>query len=223
LSDDRGSSSSIADPVPKQLIIGLTGPIAAGKSTVAALLSEHGAFVIDADRVYQSLLEPGSALWRQLRDRFGHAIVTSEGVDRSALGNLVFDDARALRDLERISHPAIAKRVREEIGKSNAPVIAIEAVKLIQSELYELVDCVWLVNADRDVRLRRLQESRGLDASAARARLAASDDVVPTSLRPDAVIDNSRDIDTTRAAVESAWQRLTARCGREIESEKVTT
>src|SRR5262245_35346231 len=80
-------ASSTAGPVPNQLVIGVTWPIAAGKSTVAALLREHGASVIDADRVYESLLEPGSALWRQLRDRFGSTIVTSEGVDRTALGN----------------------------------------------------------------------------------------------------------------------------------------
>src|SRR5688572_16559841 len=90
----RGVSNS------SPLVIGLTGPIASGKSTVAELLRQRGAEIIDADRVYRSLLQPGSELWRQVVERFGPAIVRSDGeIDRAELGRIVFADPAALADL----------------------------------------------------------------------------------------------------------------------------
>jgi dephospho-CoA kinase len=131
------------------VVIGLTGPIASGKSTVAELLRQRGAEVIDADHVYRSLLQSGSVLWRQVVERFGPAIVGSDGeIDRAALGNVVFADPAALADLDRITHPAVIAEIRTRIGRSSAPLIVLEAVKLVQSGLAFDVDALWFVSAD---------------------------------------------------------------------------
>src|SRR5918997_7167370 len=96
------SQRGVSDSSP--FVIGLTGPIASGKSTVAELLRQRGAEIIDADRVYRSLLHHGSELWRQVVERFGPAIVGSDGeIDRAALGRVVFSDPAALADLDRIT------------------------------------------------------------------------------------------------------------------------
>lgn len=194
--------------VGQKTVIGLTGSIAAGKSTVASLLKNHGAHVIDADRVYRSLLVPGSVLWDRLVESFGSDIVAGDEIDRAALADIVFHDPAALVKLERITHPEVVARVLEEIAQSTDHVTVIEAVKLIQSGLAEHIDSLWVITAEPEVRLRRLQEHRGLKPHDARARMAASESVVPSCVRPDEVIDNSGDLGATRAAVETALERL---------------
>jgi dephospho-CoA kinase len=193
---------------PRRLIIGLTGPIAAGKSTVAALLAERGAHVIDADRVYRSLLQTDPTLSRRIGEAFGSGVVTGNTIDRAALAEIVFNDPVALTKLERITHPVIEERIFQEVGDSTARLIAIEAVKLIQAGLADRVDSVWVVTAGPDVRLRRLVTSRGLSVAAAKERMAASDFVVPSSVTPDVVIDNSGDLNVTREAVDDALGAL---------------
>ena len=122
-------------------MIGLTGPIASGKSTVADLLRQRGAEVIDADRVYRSLLAPGSTLWRRVVERFGSAIVGPDGeIDRAALADIVFADPEALADLDRITHPAVVAEIRSRIARASSPLVVLEAVKLVQSGLASDVD-----------------------------------------------------------------------------------
>jgi dephospho-CoA kinase len=197
----------ISDSSP--FVIGLTGPIASGKSTVAELLRQRGAEVIDADRVYRSLLQPGSQLWRRIVERFGSEIVGSDGeIDRAELGGVVFADPEALGDLDRITHPAVVAEVRTRIGRSRAPLIVLEAVKLVQSGLASDVDALWFVNADAETRLRRLMFRSGLDEASARARIAAAPDTVPEGVDVSATIDNSGDLASTAAAIEDALQAV---------------
>ena len=203
------SQWGIGDASP--FVIGLTGPIASGKSTIAELLRQRGAEVIDADRVYRSLLQPGSELWRQVVKRFGPAIVGSDGkIDRAALGGVVFADPAALADLDRITHPAVVAEVRARIARSNAPHIVVEAVKLVQSGLASDVDALWFISADPETRLRRLMSRSGLDEASARARIAAAPDTVPEGVDVGAMIDNSGDLGSTEAAIEEAWQAVWA-------------
>jgi dephospho-CoA kinase len=190
-------------------VIGLTGPIASGKSTVAELLRQRGAEVIDADRVYRALLQPGSGLWRQVVERFGPAIVGSTGeIDRTALGGVVFADPEALADLDRITHPAVVNEVRARIGRSTAPVIVVEAVKLAQSGLGSDVDTLWFIRADPETRLRRLMSRSGMVEASARARIAAAPDTVPEDVDVGATIDNSGDLASTLAAIDDAWRAV---------------
>jgi dephospho-CoA kinase len=205
--DAKVSERGTGDSSP--FVIGLTGPIASGKSTIAELLRERGAEVIDADRVYRSLLQPGSDLWRQVVERFGPAIVGSTGeIDRTALGRVVFADPEALADLDRITHPAVVNEVRARIGRSTAPVIVVEAVKLAQSDLGSDVDTLWFIRADPETRLRRLMSRSGMDEASARARIAAAPDTVPEGVDVGAAIDNSGDLASISAAVDEAWRAV---------------
>jgi dephospho-CoA kinase len=173
------------------------------------LLRQRGAEVIDADRVYRSLLQPGSDLWRQVVERFGRAIVGSDGeIDRAALGRLVFADPVALAELDSITHPAVVAEIRTRIGRSCAPVIVLEAVKLVQSGLASDVDALWFVVADPETRLRRLMSRSGMDEASAQARIAAAPDTVPEGVEVAATIDNSGDLASTAAAIDEAWRAI---------------
>jgi dephospho-CoA kinase len=205
--DGAGTQRRTGDPSP--FVIGLTGPIASGKSTVAELLRQRGADVIDADRVYRSLLQPGSGLWRQIVARFGPEIVGPDGeINRAALGGVVFADPEALADLDRITHPAVVAEVRTRIARSTAPFVVLEAIKLVQSGLASDVDALWFVTADPETRRHRLMSRSGMDEASARARIAAAPDTVPEGVDVDVTIDNSGDLLSTSAAIDEAWRAV---------------
>lgn len=199
----------------RPFVIGLTGPIASGKSTVAALLQERGALVIDADQVYRSLLHPGSGLWERIVARFGQGVVASgRQIDRAALGQIVFHDPAALADLERMTHPQVVAEIRRLIAATNAEVVVIEAVKLVESGLLDDVDSLWLVTADPEIRLCRLAASRGLSEEEARARLGASLHVAEPDATVDILIENSGDMSLVTRAVAEAWDAVVAPAAR---------
>jgi dephospho-CoA kinase len=205
--DGAGTQRRTGDPSP--FVIGLTGPIASGKSTVAELLRQRGADVIDADRVYRSLLQPGSGLWRQVVARFGPEIVGPDGeINRAALGGVVFADPEALADLDRITHPAVVAEVRTRIARSTAPFVVLEAIKLVQSGLASDIDALWFVTADPETRRHRLMSRSGMDEASARARIAAAPDTVPEGVDVDVTIDNSGDLLSTSAAIDEAWRAV---------------
>jgi dephospho-CoA kinase len=190
-------------------VIGLTGPIASGKSTIAEMLRKRGAEVIDADGVYRGLLAPGSALWKRVVDRFGPTIVRSNGdIDRSALADIVFADPEALADLDRITHPAVIADIRDRISRTSSPLVVLEAVKLVQSGLASDVDALWFITADPETRLRRLISRSGMDEASARARIAAAPSSVPEGVGVDAIVDNSGELASTSAAVDDAWRAV---------------
>ena len=192
-------------------VIGLTGPTASGKSTIAGMLRQRGAEVIDADLVYRSLLAPGSTLWEHVVERFGPAIVGSDGdIDRAALANIVFTDPKALADLDRITHPAVIAEIRDRIARTSSPLVVLEAVKLVQSGLTSDVDALWFITADPETRLRRLMSRSGVDEASARARIAAAPSTVPEGIEVDAIVDTSGDLASTSAAVDDAWRALPA-------------
>lgn len=191
------------------LVIGLTGPIASGKSTVAEMLREHGADIVDADRVYHSLVKPQTPLLRAIVDRFGRAVLLVSGeLNRSALAAIVFDDPKALADLDRITHPAVVAAVRRRIARSNAPYVVVEAVKLAQSGLAADVDSLWLISADQDTRIGRLMSRNGLSRDEARKRVLGGGAPLPFGTHPDVVIDDSGSLAATRDAVDAAWRAL---------------
>ena len=201
------SQRDISDQSP--FVIGLTGSIASGKSTVAEMLRQRGAEIIDADRVYRSLLIPKSELSQQVVERFGPTIVRPDGaIDRAALAEMVFTDPEALADLDRITHPAVIAEIRSRIAQSSAPVIVVEAVKLVQSGLASDVDALWLITADPETRLHRLMSRSVLDEVSARSRIAASPDTIPVGIEVGATIDTSGDLAATASAVDDAWRAV---------------
>lgn len=190
------------------MVIGLTGNIACGKSTVLAELDRLGAATIDADSVYHELIEPGKPLWAKLLKRFGNGIALPDGrIDRQALGRIVFSDPAALADLERITHPAIREEVLRQVRTSTRPVVAVAAIKLIEGGWQDICDSIWLVTCRPEQQRQRLIDSRGLSPTDADARLAAQPAVEPKMSIADVVIDNSGTIEATRDQVRNAWGR----------------
>ena len=191
--------------------IGITGPIGCGKSTVAGMLAEHGAIVIDADRLVRAVYGD-EAVRRAVADRFGPDVRAPDGsIDRRALARIVFDDPADLRDLEAIVHPAVRPRILAAIDAadaSRAPAVVVEAIKLVESGLAGLCDEVWLVTCDPPIQRGRLRE-RGVSEDDADRRIAAQrhlrERVEPVATRR---IDTSGTLDETRAEVARAWSAL---------------
>ncbi len=202
----------------RPLIIGLTGPIACGKSTVARWLGERpSVVVIDADRVARDVLAAGAPETMAVYARFGDELRRPDGeLDRAALGRIVFTDPAALRDLEAIVHPAVRPRILAEVDAARAAgaaAVAIEAIKLVEGGLADLCDEVWLVTCSPDVQLERLVE-RGTAADDARSRIAAQGDLA-ARLRPVAtqVIDTSDTPASTRSRVAERLEAALALAG----------
>jgi dephospho-CoA kinase len=192
----------------KRTLIGLTGNIACGKSTVARMLAELGAEVIDADRLVHELMAPGTESWQAVLRRFGREITRADGtIDRAKLGSIVFQNPEALRGLERILHPEVRKVAEARIAASEQPVVVLEAIKLIEGRWHERADSVWVVTCDREQQVRRLMETRGMQRSEAETRVDAQAPPEEKVRHADVVIDNGGSLDQTRAQVEAAWRQ----------------
>ena len=192
-----------------QFVLGVTGNIASGKSTVTGLLAELGATVIDSDLVYRELVAPGTPLLARLAERFGEDIVADDGsLNRSSLGAIVFADPEALHDLDRITHPAVIAEVDQRVAAKTDGVVVLDAVKLIESGHADGCDAVWVVVTDPEEQVTRLMKRNSLPAEEARRRVAAQPPIGPKLARADFVIDNSGSRDETREQVERAWRAL---------------
>lgn len=208
-------SQRAADAGPatrRPYVIGVTGNIACGKSTVVAALEALGAVAIDADAVYHELIEPGKPLWRTLVDRYGPEIVREDGaIDRRRLGALVFADPDALAELDRLTHPAVVAAIRDRLtGIGQVTAVVIDAVKLIESGLDAGCDQVWVVTCRPEQQIDRLMRRNELSENEARQRVLAQPAIGPKLERADIVIDNSGTLTETHRQVEAAW-RLVAR------------
>ena len=192
-------------------LIGLTGPIGAGKSTVAAMLRELGAKVIDADALVHDEQSRGTVGYSAIISAFGTKILGEDKeIDRRKLAEEVFGDPAKLVRLERILHPRVVARVLEARKMlKDGDVMVVEAIKLLESELRRVMDQVWVVVAPREVMLSRL-EARGLPRAEAELRLRSQHSEEEFRAAADVVISNDADRDRTRAQVREAWARATA-------------
>ena len=192
----------------RMLRIGITGPIGCGKSQVARWLAELGVAVVDADAAARAVTAPGHPVHDEVLRHFGPSVAGSDGtLDRAALARLVFADPERLRELEAIVHPAVRPRILEALDQAErdgAPVVAIEAIKLVEGGLAALCDEVWLVTCDAAAQRERLT-GRGTALADAEQRIAAQAGLVER-LRPAAtrVLDTSGPIAASRAAVVTA-------------------
>lgn len=164
------------EKVELPLLIGLSGPIGCGKSTVARMLAEFGGTVIDADQLARRATEHGAPALSRIRERFGDAVFNPAGsLDRAALADVVFNDAAALRDLEAIVHPDVRRMVEEQLAETareRVPFVAVEAIRLVEGGLADRCDEVWLIDCSPDTQRRRLRD-RGMDESDVDQRIAA--------------------------------------------------
>lgn len=196
------------------LLIGLTGGIGSGKSTVSAMLAARGAVVIDADAITRELQQPGTPVFQAMVDRFGPGIVAHDGtLDRQAVADLVFHDAEALADLNAIVHPAVGAEIarRMEGAAGTDRIVVLDVPLLVESGRDDLAAVV-VVDVDPEVALARLVEQRGMRPDDARARMARQASREERLARADEVLDNSGSLDDLRAQVDALWERLVARC-----------
>jgi len=193
-------------------IIGLTGNIATGKSAVMRFAAERGALTIDADRVVHELLDGDTAIQEAVAAAFGPGVRRAGGrIDRAALGRLVFDDPAQLRRLEGILHPAVRAAIARRVAGSEAAVVVIEAIKLLEGPLVALCDQVWVTTCARETQLERLRVCRGMDAADAVARVDAQNPQEEKVARADVVIHTGGLLRETEAQVARAWEELTQR------------
>lgn len=196
------------------LLVGLTGGIGAGKSTVSALLAERGAIVVDADQVARDLQFPGSPLLERMAERFGRHILRDDGsLDRAAVASIVFgesDDASAaLADLNAITHPAIQDEIRSRIEthRDTDAIVVLDHPLLGEHPRDDLAATI-VVDVPVDVAVERLVSARGMDEVDARNRIASQisrDERLETATH---VVDNGGDLDALRDDVAALWVEL---------------
>ena len=196
------------------LLVGLTGGIGAGKSTVSELFAARGAVVVDADQVARAVVEPGQPALKKLVERFGEGILDTDGrLARGALAKLVFGDDEARRDLEAITHPAINDEFSRRVADAPSDAIVVLDVPLLaESEQARKrpYQTVIVVEAPREVRLERL-EARGVDRADAEARMAAQAGDEERRKIATHVIDNARDRSDLERQIDEVWADLQRR------------
>lgn len=190
------------------MIIGITGGVGTGKSTVLGILKEkYNAYIIEADKVGHMLMTPGHACYDDIRNLFGNEILTEDGtIDRKELGAIVFKDNKKLEALNHIIHPAvenaIINQIKEIQQKDPDALIVIEAALLIEAGYRSICDKFWYVYADYEVRKKRLMESRGYSENKIEEIInnQLSDDEFKQMC--DEIIDNSNSMEQTLAQIE---------------------
>jgi dephospho-CoA kinase len=196
------------------LLVGLTGGIGAGKSTVADLLAERGAVIVDADEVARAVVEPGQPALEKLVERFGSGILDADGrLDRPTLAKLAFVDDESRRDLEGITHPAINEEFGRRVAEAASDAIVVLDVPLLtespqaRARGYQIVI---VVEAPRDVRLARL-EARGVNRADAEARMAAQAGDEERRKIATHVVDNAGDRASLERQIDELWADLERR------------
>jgi dephospho-CoA kinase len=208
------------------LLVGLTGGIGAGKSTVSALLAERGAVIVDADQIARDLQRPGSPVLDRMAERFGsHIIATDGSLDRAAVAAIVFGDdpdaQAALADLNGIVHPAMQTEIRRQIeAQVDTDRIVVLDFPLLGENPRDDVVATIVIDIDPEVAVERLVRCRGMDEIDARNRVASQISREERLARADFVVDNSGDQDALRREVDELWRNLTRLRGRGRRSDR---
>jgi dephospho-CoA kinase len=195
------------------LLIGLTGGIGSGKSTVSAQLAERGAVVIDADRLAREVVEPGEPALAAIFERFGEALRAPDGtLNRPALAAIVFADPAARKDLERITHPAIAARMAARMAAEAETdhIVILDVPLMVESGRFSTAGMI-VVDCPEDLAVRRLVEQRGMPEEDARRRMQVQATRQQRLEKADFVIDNSGSLDDLKARVAEAWDWIGTR------------
>ncbi|MDD3439672.1 MAG: dephospho-CoA kinase [Clostridiaceae bacterium] len=197
------------------MVIGLTGGIASGKSTVSAKLKELGAAVIDADLLARDVVRKGEIAYNKIVQCFGADILLPGGdIDRKKLGDIVFSDKEKLELLNSITHPEIINRMKEriqELKAEGAKVIVVDAAILIEMGLHKYVDSVWVLSVDRETQLKRLAERDKYDYREAENRINSQFTDEVRKKYADVVIDNSKPIEEVEKRLEELWNNIAGR------------
>jgi dephospho-CoA kinase len=195
-------------------IIGLTGGIASGKSTVSKILRSLGAVIIDADIVARRIMEPGQDTLEQVVEEFGRSILKDDGtLDRKLLGSIVFNNKERLDKLNSITHPEIRRMIEKQLEKitdsGRESIVVIDAAVLIESGMDNMVDEVWLVYVDFSTQVKRLVERDSITLPEAEARIRSQLPVEEKIKKSHRIIDNTGGLDSTREQVKDLWDEFT--------------
>jgi len=195
-------------------VIGLTGGIGSGKSTVSQCLAELGAVIIDADKVGHEAFKPDTPAWHDVVATFGREVLTPSGeVDRKKLGEIVFSNPEALSRLNQIMHPRMYDMMQaqiEEYRRQGVDVVALEAAILIEANWTPLVDEVWVTVASEATVLERVKKQRGLAEEQTLARIRSQLSTEERVKHADVIINNDGDLDEVKAKVKELWEKLHA-------------
>lgn len=197
---------------PKALVVGLTGGIATGKSTVAMMLAELGARVVSADAVVHDLLRKGTSVYREVVAEFGADILASDGeIDRRKLGSIVFGDAEKRRRLEKIIHPEVLSHLRaqaQEHRHSGHGVLVLEIPLLVEVRAFDIVDKVLVVTAEQDTQIRRLEKRDGISREDALLRLSSQMPITEKVQYGNWVVSTEGTLRSTKKQVHKVWTEI---------------
>lgn len=190
-------------------VIGLTGNIATGKSVVRQMLQHLGAYTIDADSLTHRAMAPGAPAYKPIVDTFGQFILDNEkNINRALLGNIVFSNPDALAKLEAIVHPVVGGAVATLVSRAQQPIVVIEAIKLLESDLGKAVDEVWVVDASPETQLKRLVEKRKMNEAEARQRIAAQGAQADKLSKANLVVKNDGNVEDTWRQIQAGWTAI---------------
>jgi dephospho-CoA kinase len=196
------------------ILVGLTGGIGSGKTTVARLLAQRGAIVVDADELAREALRPGTRGFEQVWALFGDEVVTPDGeLDRSSIAAIVFTDEEKRRALESITHPEVFRLLAEAVEwhRNTDNVVVFDAPLIIETGFHEACDVVVVVTASEERRIERLQRDRGMTPAEASVRIAAQIGADEREAVADVVIENDGDLSTLEHQIDVLWASLAAR------------
>ena len=192
---------------PGKYVIGLTGNIATGKSVVRRMLEHLGAYTIDADALSHRVISKGAPGYQPVLDTFGKWLLGPDGqINRTKLGNLVFTDKDALKQLEQIIHPYVSQAIDILVKRASQSVIVVEAIKLLESELRSRCDTVWVTDAPQQVEVERLMRKRGMSQEDALQRVQVQSAQKEKLAAADRVITNNGSYDDLWRQVSEAWK-----------------
>jgi dephospho-CoA kinase len=196
---------------PGRYVIGLTGNIATGKSVVRKMLEHLGAYTIDADALSHRAISKGAPGYKAVIEAFGNWILDAEGqIDRSKLGRLVFRDPQALENLEAIIHPLVTEAISLLMKRAKQEIVAVEAIKLLESDLRPLCDSIWVTYAPEKIQIERLMRKRKINREEALERIHAQSAQDIKMERANVVVRNTGSYEDLWTQVSTAWSNISA-------------
>jgi len=194
--------------IAEAMIIGITGSFGSGKTTVAKMFGRLGAYAIDADKVYHSLIRPGKSCYKKIAGHFGKDILGRAGqIDRKKLGRVVFKKKSKLKLLNSITHPGVIKEIKDIVKSKRGRVIIIEAPLLVETGFYKEVNKVIVVSNKKEEQIKRIREDRGLSAEETLKRIRMQMPFKKKLAFADFIIDNSGSKTKTLTQVREIWKK----------------
>jgi len=193
----------------KKLVIGVTGSLGSGKTTVSGMLGCLGGKIVDADKIAHEIIKPYKKIYKKIVRVFGREVLKKDGsVDRRKLGQIVFKSSSALGTLNKIMHPEIIRLIKEDIQLTKKKIIVLDAPLLVEAGLLNFVDYLIVVRAKKDAQLERVSKKSGIKKSEIIRRMKAQYPISAKVRLADFIIDNSRTLENTKKQVKEIWRKI---------------